>query len=99
MGKAESLVKQSVDQLIVMNLDFINAFENIINESNFKLIKSWMIVSNALRFASDLTDEIRTAGGAFGRALSGTKEAQSKEKFAFYQAYNRFSQVVGLILW
>lgn len=96
MGKAESLVKQSVDQLIVMNLDFINAFENIINESNFKLIKSWMIVSNALRFASDLTDEIRIAGGAFGRALSGTKEAQSKEKFAFYQAYNRFSQVVGL---
>lgn len=96
MANAETLVKQPVDQLIVMNLDFINAFDSIINENNFNLIKSWMIVSNALRFASDLTDEIRVAGGAFGRALSGTKEAQSKEKFAFYQAYNRFSQVVGL---
>lgn len=93
---AEKLVKQNVDQLIVMNPDFINAFDNIINEENFKLIKSWMIISNVIKFASDLTDEIRIAGGAFGRALSGTKEAQNKEKFAFYQAYNRFSQVVGL---
>lgn len=96
MGNAEVLVKQDVDQLIVLNPDFINAFDSLICEENFDIIKSWMILSNARSFASDLTDEIRVAGGAFGRALSGTKEAQSKEKFAFYQAYNRFSQVVGL---
>ena len=92
----ELLVKQAVDQLIVTNPDFINEFDNIICEENFEKIKSWMIVSNAIKFSSDLTDEIRIAGGAFRRALSGTKEAQSKEKFAFYQAYNRFNQVVGL---
>jgi len=96
MANAESLVKQNVDQLIITNLDFINAFDSIINEDHFNMIKSWMIIENVFKFASDLTDEIRIAGGAFGRALSGTKEAQSKEKFAFYQAYNRFSQVVGL---
>jgi putative endopeptidase len=96
VANAEKLVKQTVDQLIVMNLDFIHAFDTIISEDNFNYMKSWMIVSNALKFASDLTDDIRIAGGAFRRALSGTKEAQSKEKFAFYQAYNRFSQVVGL---
>jgi len=96
IGNAEELVKQSVDQLIVTNLDFINAFDKIICEDNFKIIKSWMIVSNALAFASDLTDEIRIAGGAFMRALSGIKEPRTKDKFAFYQAYDRFSQVVGL---
>jgi len=96
MSNAEALVKQDVKQLIILNPDFINAFDSIINEENFNLIKSWMIVSNARSFASDLTDEIRVAAGAFGRALSGIKEAQSKEKFAFYQAYNKFSQVVGL---
>ena len=96
MENAENLVHQPVDQLIIMNLDFINAFDTIINEENFNLMKSWMIINNALKFASDLTDDIRIAGGAFMRALSGTKEPQSKEKFAFYQAYNRFSQVVGL---
>ncbi|MFW6319616.1 MAG: M13 family metallopeptidase, partial [Bacillota bacterium] len=96
MKQAEALVEESVDQLIITNPDFIHAFDTIINEDNFKLIKSWMIVSNAIQFASELTDDIRIAGGAFRRALSGTKEAQNKNKFAFYQAYNRFGQVVGL---
>ncbi len=96
MGNAESLVKQDVDQLIITNLDFINEFDKIINDANFEMIKSWMIVSNAIKFSSDLTDDIRIAGGAFRRALSGTKEPQNREKFAFYQAYNRFGQVVGL---
>ncbi len=96
MDNAEALVKESVDQLIVTNLDFINAFDSIINEDNFHLIKAWMTVSNAIKYASELTDELRIAGGAFSRALSGTKEARSKEKFAFYQAYDRFGQVVGL---
>ena len=96
IGNAEDLVKQPVNQLIVTNLDFINAFDNIIKDDNFAIIKSWMIVKNAIKFSSDLTDEIRIAGGAFMRALSGTKEARSKEKFAFYQAYNRFDQIVGV---
>ena len=80
MVSAEELVKQEVEELIILNPDFINAFDQIINEENFNLIKSWMIVSNAKSFASDLTDEIRIAAGAFGRALSGIK--QSKEKFS-----------------
>ncbi|MFP4479187.1 MAG: M13-type metalloendopeptidase, partial [Candidatus Izemoplasmatales bacterium] len=96
MAKAENLVNQSVDQLIITNPDFIDAFDSIINDANFEMIKSWMIVSNAIKFSSDLTNDIRIAGGAFRRALSGTKEPQSKKKFAFYQAYNRFGQVVGL---
>jgi len=96
MDNAEALVNESLDQLIITNPDFIEAFDSIIKEDNFDIIKSWMIVSNAIKFSSELTNEIRIAGGAFRRALSGTKEAQSKEKFAFYQAYNRFGQVVGL---
>lgn len=96
MENAEALVQQNVDQLIITNVDFINAFDTIISDANFEMIKSWMIVSNAIKFAADLTDDIRIAGGAFMRALSGTKEPRSKEKFAFYQAYNRFGQVVGL---
>ncbi|MCD4826228.1 MAG: M13 family peptidase [Acholeplasmataceae bacterium] len=96
MAQAKALVKEDVKELIVMNPDFLNAFDSIIKDENFEMIKSWMIVNNAKGFASYLTDEIRIAAGAFGRALSGTKEAQSKEKFAFYQAYNSFSQVVGL---
>lgn len=93
---AEELVDQKVDQLIITNPDFINAFNDIITDSNFKIMKSWMLVNNLISFSSHLTDEIRIAGGAFTRALSGVREAQSQDKFAFYQAYNPFSQVVGL---
>lgn len=96
MGQAKVLVNQDVEQLIILNPDFIHAFDHIICSEQFENMKAWMIVSNALAFASKLTDDIRVAGGAFGRALSGIQEAQSKEKFAFYQAYNAFSQIVGL---
>lgn len=96
INNLEALVNQPVDKLIVTNPAFIDAFDHIISDENFEIIKSWMTVSNAIQFASSLTDEIRQAGGAFRRALSGIKEAQSKDKFAFYQAYNPFNQVVGL---
>lgn len=93
---AESLVGAEVEEVIAMNADFIAKFSEIINEGNFELIKAWMIVSNILSFSSELTEDFRVAGGAFGRALQGIAEAQAKEKAAFYKAYDRLSQAVGL---
>lgn len=96
MELANQLVNADVDKIISTNLDFINAFDTIFTEENFPIIKSWMMLSNLIKFASELNDNLRVAKGAFSRALSGTAEAQSKEKAAFYRAYNTFSQAVGL---
>lgn len=96
MALADQLVGEKVDKLIVVNTDYLKAFDSIINEENFEKIKSWMILKTLSGFSSLLTDELRIAGGAFGRALSGIQEAQNKEKAGFYQAYNKFSQAVGL---
>lgn len=96
MAIADSLVGQEVETLIVMNLDYLKAFDSIISEENFEIIKAWITLKNLIGFSSLLTDEIRVAGGAFSRALSGIKEAQDFKKFSFYQAYNKFSQAVGL---
>jgi putative endopeptidase len=93
---ADKLVQTEVDQLIVLNSNFIDKFNEIICEENFDIIKAWILLSNLKKFASDLTDELRIASGAFSRMLSGVSEAQTKEKYAFYQAYNRLSQSVGL---
>ncbi len=90
------LVGQEVDKLIVINPKFIDEFNNIINEENFEIIKAWMILNTYLSYSSLLTEDLRVAGGAFGRMLSGTQEPQAKEKAAFYHAYNRLSQAVGL---
>lgn len=93
---ADGLVGTKVDKLIVTNPKFLDQFNDIINEANFELIKAWMLLKVYQNFSSRLTDELRIAGGAFGRMLSGIQEAQSKEKAAFYHAYNRLSQAVGL---
>ncbi len=96
MSLANSLVNEDVERLIVTNLDVIYKFDNIFNEENFEIIKSWMKVLNYLKFSGEFTENLRVAGGAFSRALSGIKDAQAKEKAAFYKAYNYFNQVVGL---
>ena len=53
-----------------------------------------MILNTYLSYSSLLTEDLRVAGGAFGRMLSGTQEPQAKEKAHFYHAYNRLSQAV-----
>lgn len=90
------LVGEEIDKLVVLNPKFIDAFNTIINEENFEIIKSWMILSAYLSASSLLTEDLRVAGGAFRRMLAGIQEPQKKEKAAFYHAYNRLSQAVGL---
>lgn len=96
MGVADKLVNQKVDTLVVTNPDYIKEFDNIINEENFPIIKAWITLKNLFGCSPFLTDELRIASGAFSRALSGIKEAQSKEKYTFNQAYRWFNQAVGL---
>lgn len=91
-----NLVGEKIEKLVVINPKFIDAFDSIINEENFGLIKSWMLIKAYLSYAPLLTEDLRVASGAFMRMLSGTQEAQAKEKAAFYHAYNRLSQAVGL---
>lgn len=80
-----------------MNLDFIDKFEEIVNDANFELIKAWMVVSNILTFSAELTEELRVAGGAFGRALQGIAEAQSQEKQRFIKLMTVFHKLLGSI--
>jgi len=94
--KAEELVNEKVDKLVFLNLDVFDNFNNIFNEGNFEIIKSWMKVNTYLSYTGEFTENLRVLGGVFQRALSGTKEAQNKEKAAFYKSYNYFNQVVGL---
>lgn len=93
---ANNLVNDDVDKLIVTNLDAIDNYNDIFNDENFEIIKSWIKVMTYLRYTNEFTEELRVAGGAFARALSGIKEAEVKEKAAFNKAYGYLSQEVGL---
>ena len=79
MALADKLVGQKVDKLIFINPDHLEHFDEVINENNFKIMKSWMILQFLLSFSSLLTDELRIAGGAFSRALSERKKLEVKK--------------------
>lgn len=93
---ANKVVNDNVDKIVFMNLDALNKFNDIFNEDNFEIIKSWIKLNTYLKYTGEFTESLRVAGGAFSRALSGIKEAEVKEKAAFNKAYGYFNQVVGL---
>ena len=66
------------------------------SEKNWDLLKADLILSAAKAYNAYLTDEIRVLSGAFGRALSGTPQAQDKKKAAYYLAEGPYNQALGL---
>ncbi|MFC6259350.1 M13 family metallopeptidase [Levilactobacillus fujinensis] len=91
----KGLINDTPDQVILPQPLFFDAANDILTPANFALIKSWMLVKTAMGARGALTEEFRQVGGTYNRALSGQKQAQSREKAAFYLATGTFSQVVG----
>ncbi|WEV45082.1 peptidase M13 [Streptococcaceae bacterium ESL0687] len=90
------LIGELPDRVLVYEKRFFENFNSIVNEENFELIKSYMLVMAARSATGYLSDDLRILGGAFGRFLSGISEARSQEKHAYDLATGQFSQAVGL---
>ncbi len=91
----KSLIGQVPDEAIVTEPKFLDNLDKIVNDDTFNDMKNWMLVRTVNSFSNSLNEEYRQTSGEFSRALSGRKEAQSKEKAAYNFAANVFSQVVG----
>jgi putative endopeptidase len=92
----EGLIGTKPDKIIVTDPMFFDAFNKIVTQENFPLLKSWLLVMTLQQFSSYLTEEFRQTSGLYSRTLSGAEEAMPKEKAAYYLASGRFSQVVGM---
>lgn len=90
-----ALLNDTPDQVIVPQPTYFNALAAILTPANFDRLKSWMLVKTVIGASGTLTEDFRQIGGTYGRALSGRKEARSKEKAAYYLATNYYDQVVG----
>lgn len=91
----ESLVGAQPEKLIIMEPKFLDAFDDIMSDEHFDDFKGWMIVKTVYGLSSYLTDELRIVSGEYSRALSGSKAAKKRPKFAYYLAMGMFGQMVG----
>ncbi|UQS84452.1 M13 family peptidase [Apilactobacillus apisilvae] len=91
----KGLIGQEPNQVIVSEPEYFEAFNKIVNDDTFAMMKNWMLVKTINGSTSILTEEFRQVGGEFSRTLSGKKEAVKKEKAAYYLAAGTFDQVIG----
>jgi len=92
----KQLIDEEPDQVIVPEERFWEHAAEFYSEEAWPLLKATLIVSVVNSFTGYLSDEIRVLSGAYGRHLSGTPEAISKEKSAYYLASRPYSQALGL---
>ncbi|MBM7636661.1 M13 family metallopeptidase [Streptococcus saliviloxodontae] len=91
------ILGQVPDKIIVPEERFWTEFAaTYYSEANWEALKAVLVKGAATSYTSYLTDEIRVLSGAYGRALSGTPQAQDKRKAAFYLAQGPFNQALGL---
>ncbi|MEJ6399758.1 M13 family metallopeptidase [Nicoliella lavandulae] len=89
------LIGTTPDQIIDTEPAYFAALKDIMDDNNFVLMKSWMIVKTVIAYSNVLSEDFRVTGGTYRRALSGQKEPASQSKAAYYLATGTFDQVVG----
>lgn len=91
-----TLVGQEVKSFSIENKKFLNAFNEIYSEENFKFYKARLILATIDSYASYLSDELRILSGSYKRTLLGIQSAKKKAKAAIFQTLNFFSMPFGL---
>ncbi|QIL51220.1 endopeptidase [Weissella coleopterorum] len=84
------------DIVIVPEERFWQHADQFYSEEAWPLLKAHLLIETMLSYTSILTDELRVMGGAYGRMISGTPEASSIPKAAYYLAAGPFNQALGL---
>lgn len=90
------LIPIKVEQIIVTEPAYFEAFDTFVSKDHLPLLKSWMYLQTILAYTNYLSEELRQLGGTYRRHLSGIDEAMPTEKAAYYLTLGEFSQVVGL---
>ncbi|KRM96153.1 M13 family metallopeptidase [Loigolactobacillus rennini] len=90
-----ALIGAKPEKIIVTQPKFFAAFDQLVTAENFPQLKSWLIVNIVRGLTGYLSNDLRITSGSYGRALSGSKEAMSQQKSAYYLAAGQFDQVVG----
>jgi len=91
----KSLLGSLPEQVILPQPAYVDALNVLLTPDNFTLLRSWLLVRTVYNARTTLSEDFRHVGSAYQLALSGQKEAFSRDKAALYLATGCFDQVVG----
>jgi len=89
------LVGTLPEQIIVTDPAFFEVMDELVNEENFEIMKSWLTVNTVYSLSSYLSEDYRNAMSSYSMILTGQMEMEEPQVVAYYLASTFYSEVVG----
>lgn len=84
------------EEIVVADPRWLKGFKTLFNEETYPLYQHWAYIKYILSNTAYLSEEIRSLGSSYRRALTGVAKDAIIEKQAYHVASNYFSEPVGL---
>ncbi|MDB7667352.1 M13 family metallopeptidase [Lacticaseibacillus rhamnosus] len=92
----KTIFKNVPETIVVADPRFLNEFDQLFNEANFKLYRDWLYVITLGDVAGFLSEPLRQLSGTYNRALSGAPKSPDQLKHAYRVANRYFSEPIGI---
>ena len=92
----KTIFKNVPETIVVADPRFLNEFDQLFNEANFKLYRDWLYVMTLGDVAGFLSEPLRQLSGTYNRALSGAPKSPDQLKHAYRVANRYFSEPIGI---
>ena len=89
-------IQATPSKVIVAEPRYIDNLNNVVNESNFEAIKSWIIVRYLMENVEYVSEDYRQMVGEYRLAKSGAAQLPTRTKYAYNLASDTFDQPVGI---
>ncbi|MCL2588060.1 MAG: M13 family peptidase [Oscillospiraceae bacterium] len=83
------------DEIVVMDLQYFEAFDELISEEQFQLLKHWMIFNTVFNLSAYLDQDFLSTANRYRMALTGQTEPQDPAELAYLLATGIYGGVVG----
>ncbi|MDR2505530.1 MAG: M13 family metallopeptidase [Oscillospiraceae bacterium] len=91
-----NLFGKTPEQVVVIDPGFFDAFDTIVNEENFAMIKNWMLVNEVVSFAPYCSADALLLAESYSNIMTGQAEPTPLDETAYAIASSAFGEIVGL---
>ncbi|RIV16509.1 M13 family metallopeptidase [Mycoplasmopsis gallopavonis] len=96
LKQAESLVKTKVDQVVLLNPNYIKKLDQIFVEKNFVKARALMLLTTILSFGQYLNPLTRKMFFPISQTLTGAEQPKSNSKWVFHKTLEYFAEPFSL---